>query len=111
MSSPLTMSAAATCLIKAPASILSGCQPSRRSLQITPHQCRAMLDQFSVFIREGRRSMAVNVEFADHVTLHEHRRHNLRSGLEGARKIAQISVDVVNHNGLPCRDGGAANSL
>src|SRR5271166_741476 len=110
MFSPRTMSAAATCLVKASASILSP-RPSRSPLQVFTHQCGAMFDQFSVLIPEGCRSVAINVELADHAALHEHRRHNLRPGLDGARKIAWVGVHVVNHDGLPRRDGGAADSL
>src|SRR5271157_934896 len=99
ISSPRTMSAAATCLVNA-ASIPVRGRPSRVLLQVLPNQRRAMLDELAGLRCERSRSVAVNVEFADHLALHEHRRHDLGAGLEGARKITRIGVDVVNHDGL-----------
>src|SRR5271157_33438 len=100
ISSPRTMSAAATCLVNATASLPSHGRPSRVVLQVIPNQRRAMLDQLAVLRCERSRSVAVNVEFADHLALHEHWRHDLGTGLDGARKITGIGVDVVNHDGL-----------
>src|SRR5271157_4708798 len=100
ISSPRTMSAAATCLVNGTASLRSRGQPSPGPLQVVADQRRAMLDQLAVLRCERSRSVAVNVEFADHLSLHEHRRHNLGAGLDGARKITRIGVDVVNHDGL-----------
>ena len=43
--------------------------------------------------------------------VHDHRHDDLGLGLDGARQVSRIGIDVVHHHGLSRRNGGAADAL
>src|SRR5208337_3077226 len=69
-------------------------------LQALAHEPGAIFDQFTVFGRECRREMTVNIEFARHLAMHEDRNYDLRFGFERAGKIALIAGYVIHNHGF-----------
>src|SRR6476661_4017964 len=66
------------------------CPPSsRRLFQALANQRGAMLHQLAVLCGKCCREVAVNVEFADYLAVHEHGHHDLGLGLGGAGKVTR----------------------
>lgn len=67
--------------------------------------------EFAIFGAEGRRKMAVDVEFANDFPFDEHGDDDFGFSFERAREVARVCVDVVDDNGLSAGSGGSADSL
>ena len=74
-------------------------------------QPRAVLHQLAIVGRERRGSVAVDVQFADHLALHANGHDDLRLGFDGTGQVTRIAADIVDHDGTAEVDSGSADAL
>src|ERR1017187_495487 len=114
ISSPRTIKAATTCLVKRSPSFLRARlwrQQSCGCLQVSPNQAGAVLDELAVVCGEGRGLVAVDIKLSNHSTVYENRGDDFGLGFERAGEIARIGVYIVDDHGLGGGDSRATDSL
>src|ERR1035438_8196952 len=114
ISSPRTIKAATTCLVKIDPSFLRARLWRQRScgcLQVSPNQAGTVLDELAVVGGKRRGLMAVDIEFSDDLAFYKNRSDDFGLGFERTGEIAGIAIHIVDDHGLGGGNGGAADPL